>query len=134
MQNDFPPLEIKPTVEFKRNLRDLSKKYRFIRSDVQQVIERLQAGELAGDRIPGIGYEVFKVRVKNSDIKKGKSAGYRLIYYLQTTTAIILISIYSKSEQSDISAAKIRQILAEFNQFSLSEGTQDREDSDRTSD
>ena len=132
MPNNLPLVEVIPTLEFQRNLRTLSKKYRHIRSDVEVIIEQLQAGELLGDRISGVGYEIFKVRVKNSDIQKGKSAGYRLIYYIQTPTAIVLITIYSKSEQSDISAERIQQILAEFNQVSLAEKIQNNDDGDRT--
>jgi mRNA-degrading endonuclease RelE of RelBE toxin-antitoxin system len=36
---------------------------------------------------------------------------YRLIYYFKTPTPIILLTIYSKLEQADISAEKIRRIL-----------------------
>ena len=78
------------------------------------LIEQLQAGDLPGDQIAGIGYTIFKLRVKNSDIQKGKSSGYRLIYYVKTTTKVILVTLYSKSEQEDIAAAEIQQILAEF--------------------
>ena len=78
MQNNPPLRQIIVTREFQRDLRALSKKYRHIRSDVQPIIEKLQAGELLGVPIPGTGYEIFKVRVKNNDIKKGKSAGYRI--------------------------------------------------------
>jgi hypothetical protein len=35
--------------EIKRNLRALAKKYRHIRSDVQPVLDRLEAGEIIGD-------------------------------------------------------------------------------------
>jgi hypothetical protein len=48
-----------------------------------------------------------------SDAARGKRGGYRLLYYLQTPTEIILVTIYSKSEQSDISAEEIRRILKE---------------------
>lgn len=115
MPNNIPDIDVKATPQFKRDLRALSKKYRHIRSDVQSIIERLQAGELPGDRIPGTGsQEIFKVRVKNSDIKKGKSAGYRVIYYFQTSTTRTLITIYSKSETANISAERILQIVTEF--------------------
>ncbi len=116
--------------EFKRNLRALSKKYRHIRSDVQPIVEQLQAGEVPGNRIPGINDIVFKVRVKNTDIKKGKSAGYRLIYYVQMPTAIFLISIYAKSEQVDISAEEIIQIISQLNDAMIPEEIQDQESSD----
>jgi len=54
------------------------------------------------------------VRVPNRDVRRGKSGGYRIIYYLQTQADIILITIYSKTEQADISAAQIRRIVSEF--------------------
>ncbi|KOF08625.1 addiction module antitoxin, partial [Planococcus glaciei] len=41
-------VQVEYTQEFKRNLRALAKKYRHIRSDVQPVIDQLQAGEFMG--------------------------------------------------------------------------------------
>ena len=38
---------------------------------------------------------VFKVRVKNSDNQKGKSGGYRLMYYLKTSFNVLLLAIDS---------------------------------------
>ncbi len=105
-------IEFTPT--FKRNLRALAKKYRHIRSDVQPIIERLQSGVVLGDQVPGVGHTIFKVRVRNSDIQKGKSSGYRVIYYLKSGDNIILITIYSKLDQGDISPRRIRQILNEI--------------------
>ncbi len=113
----FIQVEAAPT--FKRNLRTLAKKYRSIRNDIQPVIEQLERGELPGDQISGIGYEVFKLRVQNSDVQKGKSGGYRLIYYIKTTTGIILLTIYTKSEQADIAADDIRRIIAEYEQSAV---------------
>lgn len=106
--------EVAFTPEFKRNLRSLAKKYRRIRSDIQPVVEQIQHGDFVGDQIPKTGeYTLFKVRVENSDLRKGKSAGYRLIYSLQSKTKIILVTIYSKTEQSDISPTQIRRIIAQ---------------------
>lgn len=110
------PIQIELTPRFQRDLRTLGKRYRNIRNDIQPVIEQLQAGELPGDRIPGMEYEIFKVRIKNSDIQKGKSAGYRAIYYLKTSDSIILVTIYSKSDLSDIAAETVREILAQYEQ------------------
>ncbi|MEQ8385189.1 MAG: hypothetical protein RH949_22785 [Coleofasciculus sp. A1-SPW-01] len=80
MSNETPLVKIDLTPEYKRNLRKLSKKYRQIRSDVQPIIEQLQGGNFIGDRIPGMGeeYVILKLKIKNSNIQKGKSAGYRL--------------------------------------------------------
>jgi mRNA-degrading endonuclease RelE of RelBE toxin-antitoxin system len=69
------PLQVAFTPEFKRNLRQLAKKYRRIKSDLQPILDQLASGSKLGDPIPGVRYEVFKVRVKNSDASKGKSGG-----------------------------------------------------------
>ncbi len=106
----LPDVEFTP--EFKRNLRSLAKKYRRIRSDIQPVIEQIQHGDFLGDQIPKTGeYTLFKIRVKNSDIRKGKSAGYCVIYYVKSETKITFITIYSKTEQANISPAQIRSIV-----------------------
>ncbi len=117
--SEQPLIQVEVSPIFKRNLRTLVKKYRSIRNDIQPIIEQLERGELPGDQIPEIGYVVFKLRVRNSDIQKGKSGGYRLIYYIKTATAIILLTIYAKSEQVDIAADDIRSIIREFEQHRL---------------
>src|SRR3989339_525261 len=97
-------VKIELTKEFKRNLQLLARKYRHIKTDLQPVIDQIQSGQVIGSQIKGIGYTVFKVRIKNNDIQRGKSSGYRLIYYLKTPVDIILVYIYSKLEQADILA------------------------------
>ena len=109
-------ISISFTLEFKRNLRALAKKYRSIRSDIQPIIDQLNTGILPGDQVPGVSLTIFKVRIQNSDIQKGKRSGYRCIYYLKTRNDIILITVYSKSEQSDVTATRIHAILQEMNQ------------------
>jgi mRNA-degrading endonuclease RelE of RelBE toxin-antitoxin system len=119
--SEQPLIQVEVAPTFKRSLRTLAKKYSSIRDDIQSVIEQLQQGELPGDQISGIGYQVFKLRVRNSDIQKGKSGGYRLIYYVKTATGIILLTIYTKSEQADIAADEIRNIISDYEQREVEE-------------
>jgi len=112
MPSDLPSLSF--TLEFKRNLRTLAKKYRSIRTDLQPLIDQLLAGELPGDQVPGVSLTIFKVRLKNSDIRKGKRSGYRCIYYVKARLDIVLLTIYFKSERSDVSAERLQAIIAEF--------------------
>lgn len=118
MQSETSPIQIALTPRFKRDLRELAKRYRSIRTDLQPLIEQLQAGQTPGDRIAGIKYRVFKVRIQNSNIQKGKSGGYRVIYYLKTEENIILATIYSKSDFSDISHEAIEQAIYQHEQGS----------------
>jgi hypothetical protein len=54
------------------------------------------------------------VRVRNSDSRKGKSGGYRVIYQRTLERANILVTIYSKTEQEDVAANEIRQIILNY--------------------
>ncbi len=103
--------QIEFTREFQRNVRGLAKRYRNIRRDLQSLLDRLQTGELPGDCIPGTGYEIYKVRLKNSDVQKGKSGGYRVIYYTKSVSAIVMVAIYSKSDRGDILPNEIVDIV-----------------------
>ncbi|MBW4582220.1 MAG: type II toxin-antitoxin system RelE/ParE family toxin [Tildeniella nuda ZEHNDER 1965/U140] len=114
MSSDPPTVQLRFTDDFLRQVRDLAKRYRQIQTDVQPVIQQLEAGNVPGDRIPGTGYTVFKVRIKNSDIQKGKSAGDRLLYQVESPANVLLLLIYSKSDQTDIAAAEIRAVIAAF--------------------
>jgi len=102
--------------EFEKELYWLSKKYRNIQRDVEPIIQQLEQGIILGDRLTGFGSEiyVYKLRVKNSNIQKGKSAGYRLIYLLESATSILLLTIYSKAEKEDITVGDINSILGEY--------------------
>jgi mRNA-degrading endonuclease RelE of RelBE toxin-antitoxin system len=106
-----PPVRVTTTDRFEARIRKLGKRYRSIRLDIKPIIEQLEAGELPGDQIAGVEYDLFKVRVKNSNNQKGKSGGYRIIYYLRTENHVMLVAIYSKSDEADIGIAEIREIL-----------------------
>jgi len=114
MSEDASQLQVLFSDEFKDRLRSLAKRYRQIQSDLQPLLDDLQSSNFIGDQIPGTGYTVFKVRLKNSDIQKGKSAGYRVIYQIKDSACVMLVTIYSKSDQSTIAADKIREIIAAF--------------------
>jgi mRNA-degrading endonuclease RelE of RelBE toxin-antitoxin system len=107
-------IEILLTPRFKKDLSQLAKRYRSIRKDLDPLVEQLKSGEFIGDRISGLNNQVFKVRLKNSNIQKGKSAGYRVVYYVKTETSVVLVTIYSKSDRSDIQNNTIKKIIQEF--------------------
>lgn len=107
-------VEVVPTAHFRREFKRLRKKYRRIQTDLQPLIEQLQQGETPGDPIQGVGYTVYKVRVRNSDTQRGKSGGYRVVYYVQTETFVFLLDIYAKSEQEDISVEALARLIDEL--------------------
>ncbi|BAU12236.1 hypothetical protein LEP3755_27650 [Leptolyngbya sp. NIES-3755] len=116
--SESPSIQIFLAPDFQRQLRKLAKRYRSIRADLQSLLDDLQTGNCPGDQISGTTYTVFKVRVKNSDIQKGKSGGYRVIYELRNDACILLVVIYSKSDQNDFPVDQICEIITAFNQAS----------------
>lgn len=126
-------MQVSVSARFASEVRQLGKRYRRIRLDIQPIITQLESGELPGDQIPGMNYTLFKIRVKNSDVQKGKSGGYRMIYYLKTEAQILLVTIYSKSDKPDITADEVREIItraeAQFN--NLEESSERREPFDQ---
>ena len=107
-------VEISFTAPFLRRLKALDKRYRQIKSDIQPIIDQLQSGNFIGDRISGTNLIIFKVRAKNSDIPTGKSGGYRLIYQLIASESILLLLIYAKSDQGDISLGEIEEAISKI--------------------
>ena len=106
-----PPVGVELADYFVKKLKRLNKKYPKVRADVQAFVRLLESGETPGDQVPGVGYTVYKVRIRSSDIPRGKSGGYRILYYLKTDEHLMLLTIYFKSEQTDISPGAIRQII-----------------------
>jgi mRNA-degrading endonuclease RelE of RelBE toxin-antitoxin system len=105
------PLHIGFAPAFRKRLKDLRKKYPNVYADLQTLVTQLEQGENLGDQIQGIGYPVYKIRLKNSDLARGKSGGYRVIYYLKTTNFIVLLTIYAKTQQVDITVDEIRRLI-----------------------
>ncbi|BAU10455.1 hypothetical protein LEP3755_09390 [Leptolyngbya sp. NIES-3755] len=116
MTKDEPSIvAVVVTSSFKRELKDLKKRYPSIRVDLEPTIKQLEAGETPGDQISGTGYTVYKVRISNRDAKRGKSGGYRVIYYICTPLKVLLVALYSKSDRSDIPADEVKELIQQAN-------------------
>jgi mRNA-degrading endonuclease RelE of RelBE toxin-antitoxin system len=98
---------------FKKELKTLSKRYRNIKQDYQNLLELLSSTN-PKDIAIHLGSNCYKIRIKNSDNNKGKSGGYRVIYLLiEEEIEIVLLSIYSKSDMENISEESIDQKIIE---------------------
>ncbi len=108
-------MKVLTTRVFLRRLRQLLKTYPSAIADLVPLIALLKRGETPGDRIPRVkGQPIFKVRVPNRDAQSGKSGGYRVIYYIVTDEQRLLLTIYSKTDQTDITPDELLHILDEW--------------------
>jgi hypothetical protein len=101
-------LKLIPTPEFSRSVKKLHKRYKLISKDLKQLTQELDRGTHASI---DLGNHCFKIRLPNSSVPTGKSGGFRVIYYLQTTEAIYLLAIYSKSDLESIDEKRLVEIL-----------------------
>jgi mRNA-degrading endonuclease RelE of RelBE toxin-antitoxin system len=114
MSDKIIPITVDETDKFRKEVKKLLKRYNSARKDIEPLIKQLETGEIPGDRIVGNKYPVYKVRVPNSDTRKGKSSGYRVIYYTITPESILLTTIYSKSDRQNISNKEVEDIIGEY--------------------
>ena len=96
---------------FLKEAKQLSKKFKLLKSDLKQAVEEI---ETKNDFGVYLGFNLFKKRVKNSSIPTGKSGGFRVIIYQQIENKIVLISIYSKTEKENLSDEELSEIIKQY--------------------
>lgn len=109
-----PLVKVIPSPFFIRRAKQLRKRYPHISQDIQPLIAQLERGETPGDRVQSGNYVIYKARLPNQDAQRGKSGGYRVIYYLRTAHHLVLLTLYAKSDYNDISLDEIRAIIADL--------------------
>lgn len=100
---------------FEREYARLLRKYPAIRFEVIKLLTELEADIRPGDKIPNVGYDVYKVRLRNPSAQRGKSGGLRTIYYVRFTDTVVMLTIYSKSQKADVSIELLRRVIEEYN-------------------
>lgn len=101
--------DIEVTTYFAKQIKRLAKKFPSLKLEFQQLIVSLKTNPTQGNNI---GKNCFKIRLSIASKNKGKSGGARIITYVQVIESkIYLLSIYDKSEQSDITQKELEELL-----------------------
>jgi len=94
---------------FRKDAKQLAKKYAKLSIDLQKLSDTLSANPQAGI---ALSCGLYKFRLQNSSANSGKSGGFRVIYYyLDEQNNVYLMKIYSKTEIENISEEKLVEIL-----------------------
>lgn len=96
---------------FEKEVKKLARKYPLVEREVNSLISQLKDDQRPGDKLQGVGYETYKVRLKNPAAQKGNSGVFRVIDYVRIAEHVILLTIYTKTQQEDISVEEIRQMI-----------------------
>lgn len=101
------------TIEnFEREARRLTKKYRSLKAEVSELIDNLEENPFLGVAVRD-GF--YKIRLGIRSKGKGKRGGARVITCVRVVAeTVYLVSIYDKSEQTDISDETLDRLLTEL--------------------
>lgn len=98
--------------EFERRAKVLAKKYKSFQSDFNTFLDELEMNPYGGE---SLGHNTYKFRMAITEKGKGKRGGARVITYNIRQTDedifITLMSIYDKSEISNVSDAYLKQLI-----------------------
>ena len=110
--------EIVITGNFQREAKKYLKKYRSLKSELENLYNQLLENPQLGTPISN---NSFKIRISVKSKNKGKSAGMRIITHLEidlvlneVSNHLYLLSIYDKSDIDSISDKEITRILKEL--------------------
>ena len=93
-------------------MKRLAKKFPSLKAEYAALIEDLEENPKTGTPL---GNNCFKIRLAIASKGRGKSGGARVIthLYIENKT-VFLLSIYDKSEQSNVSDRELRELLSEI--------------------
>ena len=101
--------EVKILNTAKKDIKKLSKKYPKIKIDLLNLIDSLENNPFLGI---SLGDSFYKIRIKNSSVNKGKSGGFRVIYYVVLDDEeVLLLKLFSKSDIETLSNNEIVALL-----------------------
>lgn len=125
------------TENFRREAKKLIKKYQSLKKELQELIFQLEKEPRSGAKI---GEDTYKIRLAVKSKGKGKSGGMRVITYVdvelelkeEEITIVYLMSIYDKSDTSNISDKLLKQLVKEI-QESVKDNDKEEEQKDSES-
>lgn len=89
---------------FDREAKRLRRKHKHLTEGIELLIEKLSVEPEVGLRIEE---KYYKIRVGIKGL--GKCGGFRVCYYYKESVIVLLLSVYSKSEQDDISIKELKR-------------------------
>ena len=103
-------MNFETTKLFDKQAKKLAKKYRNLKHDLQSLIDHFDTLHPTSTTIRK---NLYKIRIANSNKHKGKSAGYRVYYYLHVAETVYLLTIYDKSEIEMIDEELLKDLISD---------------------
>ncbi|TSC55401.1 MAG: hypothetical protein G01um101418_896 [Parcubacteria group bacterium Gr01-1014_18] len=94
---------------FKKQAKSLNKKFPNLKASLIEILENLNIAQH-----PHLGQNLYKIRIRTSDIPRGKNKSFRVIaLFLCDNDQIIPITLFYKRDRENISKEEAKYHLAE---------------------
>ena|SRR5690554_4977119 len=104
--------QVDTIAHFEREAKRLKKRFPSLKSEIDNLIGVLEENPETG---PPLGNGFYKIRLAIRSKGKGKRGGGRVITYVKVVAeTVYLVSIYDKSEKSDMSSDELNELLFEI--------------------
>lgn len=93
---------------FEKQCTLLKKKYPCVLADIKKVLH-----DFRKESARSLGVRLYKIRVRSTDIRRGKSGGFRAIVLLIEVERILIpVAIYAKSDRETLSEKELEYHLS----------------------
>jgi mRNA-degrading endonuclease RelE of RelBE toxin-antitoxin system len=104
---------------FEAELERFQRKYPHIVEDLR---EALTSPNTRSDAVAGYGHNLYKLRVRSRDLRRGSSGGFRVYLWVErdpppAPPTVYPVTMYLKSERADLSVDELRDVLERFFQW-----------------
>ena len=109
-------IEVVRWPSFDDALQRLKRKYPHVEEDLQKAVAQWAAPRA----LPSFGGKLWKLRAASRDQNRGKSGGFRIIFYFDQAADPLhafLLTIYAKSERENIAVPELQQLYSRFLSF-----------------
>lgn len=98
------------TTSFKKHAKDIGKKHRSLKTDIDTLIGSLEQNPIQGEPL---GKDCYKIRMAITSKGKGKSGGSRVITCVKIIDQnVYLLAVYDKSDKETITDKELDLLLA----------------------
>lgn len=103
-----------------KNLKELQKKFNHVINDIENICQELVLNPtLLATPIPAYHRKLWKIKIRSSDMKRGKRGGFRMIFYYNKDAPckVYRLAVYVKVEREDLARQELQQLYKRFMEY-----------------
>jgi len=103
-----------------KKLKELQKKFNHVINDIENICQELVLNPTQiATPLPAYHRKLWKIRIRSSDMKRGKRGGFRMIFYYNkdAPSNVYRLAVYVKVEREDLTRQELQQLYKRFMEY-----------------